>query len=332
MIPLEWFELAQGRISSHVVKTPLTLDTRKGLYLKWENKQITGSFKARGALNKVLSLEDWERARGLVTASAGNHGQGVALAGQLSGCAVEVFVPEHAPRSKIEAMQALGATLHFVAGGYGEAEPAARDHARKKESTFVSPYNDGQVIAGQGTLAIEVLQQLASAAAWPAKSDGNAGIEIENWIVPTGGGGLISACGSVIRAVQGRPRLIGVQPEASAFTHSLYHRHTQAGVEDRPTLADGLSGPLEQDSVTIPMMRELVDDMVTVSEEAISRAIAYAWVVHGEKIEGSAAAALAAALDGAVEKRPSVVIISGGNIDEAVFEGIIAEHAGLPWN
>ena len=128
--------------------------------IKWENRQVTGSFKARGAFNKVLLLEEWEREVGLVAASAGNHGQGLALAGQKHGAVVEVFVSEQAVPAKVDAMRALGAIIHTVPGSYGEVEAAAKAYAENQQKTWVSPYNDGQVIAGQGTLGLELLRAL----------------------------------------------------------------------------------------------------------------------------------------------------------------------------
>jgi threonine dehydratase len=302
------------------------------LYIKWENHQVTGSFKARGALNKVLSLEDWERHNGLAAASAGNHGQGVALAAQLTGCTADVFVPAHAVNSKVDAMRGLGAKIHFVEGGYGEAEYGGREFALRERKAFISPYNDGQVIAGQATLALEILRQLSEVTGLESAEGGDGPIEIENWIVPTGGGGLISACGIVTAQLRRRPRLIAVQPAASAFAHGLYYRHTQDGIDDNPTLADGLSGPVEADSVTIPMMQEFVDEMVVVSEAAIARAIAFAWQTQHERIEGSGAVSLAAVLEGLVPAQPCVVIVTGGNIDEDVFQQIAAQHIGQRWD
>lgn len=319
MIPFEWFEVAEQRIRSHIKRTPLTRDDRMQLYLKWENHQITGSFKARGALNKVLSLEAWEREAGLVAASAGNHGQGVALAGRMTGSPVDVFVPRNAVTTKVAAIRDLGGQVHLVEGGYGEAETAARGYAAHQSRTFVSPYNDGQVIAGQGTIAFEVLDQLQS-------EFGVAPQEIGAWIVPTGGGGLISGVGEVLRQLAGMtPRLLGVQPKESAFTYSLFHRHTQTDVQDRPTLADGLSGAIDENSITIPMMRELVDDLLIVPEDSIRNAIGWAWRTYRDKIEGSAAVALAAVLDALVPERPCVVILTGGNIDTATLESILAQ-------
>jgi threonine dehydratase len=286
--------------------------------MKWENHQITGSFKPRGALNKILSLDDWERKQGLVAASAGNHGQGVALAGQITGAPVEVFVSEHAVPAKVEAMRKLGAQIYPVPGGHAEAEAAGRTYAQEKRRVFVSPYNDGQVIAGQGTIGLEMLAEL----------DGN---EAEAWIVPSGGGGLISAIGTLFTRLERRPKLIGVQAEASPFTNSLFHRHTQDGVQDLPTLADGLSGAVEQGSVTIPMIESYVDDFLTVSEDEIGRAIAFAWHVHHEKIEGSAAVALAAVLEEKIRERPVALILTGGNIQPEVHQRIIEKYVGERW-
>lgn len=319
MIPHEWFERAVDRIQAHVVQTPLTVDKQRGLYLKWENHQVTGSFKARGALNKILSLEEWEQKSGLVAASAGNHGQGVALAAKMTKTAAEVFVPVHAVRSKVEAIRRLGGEVRFVEGGYQEAEAAAKEYASRQGKIFVSPYNDGQIIAGQGTVALEMVRQLTDKH-YAASQD------IAAWVFPVGGGGLITGCGAALGGIGPRPKLFGVQPEASAFTDSLFHLHTQDGVKDNPTLADGLSGAIDEDSITIPMLRELVSDVVTVSEAAIERAIAHAWWSYGEKIEGSAAVALAATLEGIVEARPCVVVLTGGNIEREVFEGIIDRH------
>ncbi|TLM97333.1 pyridoxal-phosphate dependent enzyme, partial [bacterium] len=150
MIPQEWLREAHCRIRPTVITTPVTEDPQRGLFLKWENHQVTGSFKIRGALNKVLCLEPWERTRGLVTCSAGNHGQGVALAGQQTASRVIVFASDHAVSAKVNAMRQYGAEVRLVNGGYALAEKTAREFAETEEMTFVSPYNDGQVIAGQG--------------------------------------------------------------------------------------------------------------------------------------------------------------------------------------
>jgi threonine dehydratase len=303
MIPYTWLEQAAERINGHIQKTPLTYDPNNDMYLKWENHQVTGSFKARGALNKVLTLEKWERQRGLVTASAGNHGQGLALAGKLIQAPVVIFASEHAVASKIEAMESLGAQVRLVPGGYGEAEQAGLEYAAAQGMTWISAYNDGQIIAGQGTLGLETLMELP-------------GLPQAVWVVPVGGGGLISGIGAAIKthSAGGDCSLIGVQSEASPFGYFLYHKGSSEGVIEQPSLADGLAGEIEKDSLTIPLMRRYLDDFVLVSEQAIADAIRYAWNRYQEVLEGAGAAALAAVLSGKVKGRPAVVILSGGNI------------------
>jgi len=343
MIPSEWIDQADERIAPHIVRTPLTHDAARNLYVKWENRQKTGSFKARGALNKILGLEDWEREAGIVTASAGNHGQGVALAGQLTGAQVTCFVSEHAVPVKVNAIRALGAEIVAVAGGYPEAEAAGRKFAFENQKTWVSPYNDGQVIAGQGTIGLEVMQAVGRNT-------------ISTYLVPVSGGGLIAGIGAALARLSPRPRLVGVQPEAAPFMHALFYRGSQDGIPDLPSLADGLTGAVESDSVTIPMVKQLVDDIVLVSEEDIARAVAFAFTGYGETIEPSGAVTIAAALRevernacpaprGCFAKRsrrdiplrgnaagyhpaPLVAIVSGGNIQPEVHARIVAEYAG----
>ena len=330
MIPLSSIEEAAGRIAPYIQQTPLTADPENGLYLKWENRQITGSFKIRGALNKLLALRPEERERGIVTASAGNHGQGVAWAGRLVGARVIVFASQGAVPAKLEKMRGLGAEVRLVPGGYGDAEQAGLAYAAAQGATWVSPYNDPQVIAGQGTLALEILNErpeLLQAA----------------WVVPGGGGGLISGIGSALKklpnppappSLSGKggeresgltPNLIGVQSEASPFLYDLFHTGSQASSVELPSLADGLAGPVEEGSLTIPLVQETVDDFVLVREQEIAQAIRYAWQRYEERIEGSAGAALAAVLSGRVTARPVVVVISGGNIQPELHAQIVDE-------
>ena len=325
MIPLEWIQQANFRIAPHILRTPLTRDNDMDLRIKWENLQVTGSFKARGALNKVLGLHEWECARGLVAASAGNHGQGVALAGNIVGAPVSIFASEHAVPKKIKAMEALGARVHLVTGGYGEAESAGIMFAQQNQATWISPYNDGQVIAGQGTLALEVLSDV------PA-------LQVYTWVVPVGGGGLISGIGAALSVLAPSHRLIGVQSEASAFMHGLFVRGSQDDVQDLPTLADGLSGPVESGAVTIPLVRRYVDEIILVSEAEICDAIAQTWMRYQQRIEGSAAVCMAAIFSGKIRVHPAVVVITGGNIDEGLHQQLCQaggkvdyrEHASHP--
>jgi threonine dehydratase len=316
MFPESWLEEASQRIAPFINHTPLTYDPARQIYLKWENQQVTGSFKARGAFNKVFTLEKWERERGLVAASAGNHGQGVALAAQRAGAHAIVFAPEHAVMAKVEAMRSLGAEVRLVAGGYGEAEQAGLAYAQSSAATWISPYNDGQVIAGQGTIALEVWQDLPTHAPM-------------TWVVPAGGGGLVAGIGVALESLRSNispvQRLVAVQSAASPFLHEVFHHGTQAHSQELPSLADGLAGPVEEGSLTIPLIKRYVQDFVLVSEREIAQAIAFCWVNYGERIEGSAAVVLAAVLSGAVTERPVVLVISGGNIQPELFEKILSE-------
>ena len=310
-IPAEWLIQAAGRIAAHIQKTPITYDVYHDLYLKWENHQVTGSFKPRGALNKVLSLQAWELERGLVAASAGNHGQGVALAARLVGAPAIVFASEHATPAKVAAMRDLGAEVRLVPGGYGEAEQAGLEYSASSRATWISPYNDGQVIAGQGTLALEILEQ------WEDTRP-------PTWVVPAGGGGLAAGIGAAIRwqAPVGS-KLVAVSSEASPFLFGLYRTGSQEGILELSSLADGLAGPVEPGSVTVPLAKETIDDFVLVTEDEIRRAIRYAWQQYAEKIEGSAAVALAAVLYGKITARPAILLITGGNIQSELHARII---------
>ncbi|GAB4428083.1 MAG: threonine ammonia-lyase [Anaerolineales bacterium] len=314
MISLQELLQARTRISAHITHTSLTYDAAQKVYIKWENQQVTGSFKARGALNKVLSLSDHEREAGLVAASAGNHGQGLALAAKITAAPVEVFVSESAADVKVQAMRAMGASIHVVSGGYPQAESAGRAYAQQHGKTWVSPYNDAQVVAGQGTIGLELQEDLSE--------------NTVAWLIPVSGGGLIVGIGLSIREQAKRPRLIGVQAEASPFMHSLFYHDTQKNVPDLPSLADGLTGEVEDNALTIPLVKQLVNEIVLVSEKEIAHAMAYAWRAHGQKIEGSGAVGLAAVLSGKVTVRPLAVVVSGGNVGEDVLTGILDRFSG----
>jgi threonine dehydratase len=315
MFPFSWLQNAANNIQPYVHQTPLTYDDELDLYLKWENQQITGSFKARGAFNKTITLLDWEREKGLVTASAGNHGQGLALAGKTFHVPVTIFVSEHAAKNKLEAMQALNATLITVPGGYPEAEQAGLTYASEHQATWVSPYNDAQVIAGQGTVALEILQQLPH-------------LTRADWLVSVGGGGLISGTALAVKQnpdfrAGAAQRVVGIQSESSAFMHALFYKNTQKGVIERPSLADGLHGAVQAQSVTINLIRKLVDEIILVSEDEIAKAIQYAWKKYQQVIEGAAAVTLAAFLSGKITRRPAIAIITGKNIDQSLHQELI---------
>lgn len=319
MVSVTAIQEAKDRIQQYIRTTPLTYDPVLDTYIKWENQQKTGSFKLRGALNKVLTLQPLERERGLVAASAGNHGQGLAVAGQLVGAKVTIFASEHAVPKKIKSMQELGAQVILVPGGYAEAENAGLTYAQGVGATWVSPYNDIQVIAGQGTLALEILAELAS----PQQL---------TWLIPVGGGGLASGICSALAPLQPRPRLVGVQSTASPFFHALFHFGSQVGVDEFPSLADGLAGPVENESATIPILCDLLDDLILVTEDEIAQAIAYTWLKYGQRIEGSAAVTFAALLSGKITVHPAVIVISGGNIQPEVHERLVLNYGSSDYS
>ncbi|MGE5816338.1 MAG: threonine ammonia-lyase [Acidobacteriota bacterium] len=300
---------AHARLSGRVIRTPLRRSEwlsrliDADVWLKLECVQLTGSFKIRGALNAAILHA--ERHAGvpapLVTASAGNHGRALALAAEQINVPLTVFVPENAPKTKIDAIRNHGATL-VRERDYDAAEAAARAYAEREGATFVSPYNDADVIAGAGTVALEVFDDLP---------------EARTLVVPVGGGGLASAIGLVCQAQPGKVSMIGVEAEASqAFSVGLRAGRITT-ITPLPTLADGLGGNLEGGSITFPLMQQVCDGIVTVSEDALGRAIA---ALVGEEhlvAEGAGAAAVAAiaerkakSVDGAI-----VAIVSGSNID-----------------
>jgi len=317
MIPFEWIESAAHQIAPYVNETPLSYDQENNLFIKWENHQITGSFKARGAFNKILNLEPWEREAGLLAASAGNHGQGVALAGQKTGAAVKIFAPEEAPSVKVSGMRALGAEVTLIPGGYTAAENAALEEAQNGHATWVSPYNDGHVIAGQGTMSLEIIRQLEK---YP-----NDKLSETTWYIPTSGGGLLAGMATALQNIPHRPRILGVQTKAAPYMHNLFYQGTQDGIHETPTLADGLAGWVEPGSITIPLIRENVDEILLVDEEPIHQAVRIAWHRYNERIEAAAAVVLAAALSETESKGPKVVVISGGNIDDDLHRELVDE-------
>ncbi|HWQ46734.1 MAG TPA: pyridoxal-phosphate dependent enzyme [Longilinea sp.] len=298
------------RVSGFVRMTPLTFDPKLNLILKWENHQVTGSFKLRGAANKILSLTEMEQKRGLVAASAGNHGQGVALVARQVGCRSIVFCPSSTPLTKLNAMRALGAELHLIDGDYATVEKQAEEYAIMQQMTWISPYNDGQVIAGQGTIGLEILRQMDPFVA-------------KVCVVPIGGGGMLSGIGAAFENIKNPVKIIGAQSTASPFFHSLFHHGNQSGQVELPSLADGLAGAVEENSITIPMVNKYAQDIILVDEEEIGQAIAFCWYHFGERIEGSAAAALAAVLTGKISERPALVILSGGNIQPELHQELI---------
>ena len=271
--------------------------------LKLETLQPTFSFKIRGALNAVLRLVEEHGADlpPLVTASAGNHGRALAYAARDAGAALTVYVPENAPRVKLEAIQQLGAELR-PCRDYDEAERQAKQHGASGAALFISPYSHPEVIAGAGTVALEILADRP---------------DIDTFVVPIGGGGLISGVAIAAQALRSDPRVIGVEVEASSpFTQSIAAGRI-VEIEVRETLADGLAGNMDPDTITFDIVRQHVDQIVLVTEPELRQAIG--GIVREERLiaEPAAAAAVAAVSSGkmAVQGGRVAVILSGANID-----------------
>jgi threonine dehydratase len=277
--------------------------------LKLETLLPTFSYKIRGALNAVLRLSEQNGdRRPIVTASAGNHGRAMAWAAGTTGLRLTVYVPRTAPRTKLEAIRESGAALELCAD-YDEAERRAKAHGARGDAIYVSPYSHPDIIAGAGTVGLEILEE------WP---------EVEVVVVPIGGGGLIGGI-AIAAAAAGTTTVAGVEVEASSpFTTGLAAGRIVT-IDVRPTLADGLAGNLDPDAVTFELVRDLVSLIALVSEEDLRNAIA-GTAVHERLIaEGAGAAGVAAVLARKidVENRRVAVVLSGGNIDQDKLKGVL---------
>jgi threonine dehydratase len=308
-IVLDDVRAAAERIRGRVLRAPLRRSewlsgvTGADVHLKLEVVQPTSSYKIRGAFNAAMRVR--ERAGDgndlrLVTASAGNHGRALAYAARALGLPLTVFIAANAPRAKVDAIRAAGAKLREWVD-YDEAERQAKLHAAEGGGIFISPYSHPDVIAGAGTIGIELLEDL------PA---------IEAVIVPIGGGGLISGIGIAVKALSPSTRVIGVEVSASSpFTRSLAAGRL-VPIDVGPSLADGLIGNLDPDTITLDIVRDVVDEIVVVDEPILRRALAGIVTNEHLVIEGAAAAGPAAILGGQIDFRGSVaVILTGANID-----------------
>jgi threonine dehydratase len=298
-------QAAQLRIGGQVRRTPLERSvwlsqyTGAEVFLKLECWQRTRSFKMRGAANAIAGLPAVARARGVVTSSAGNHGQAVALAAAEAGLPATIFVPSDAPRTKKARIRSYGAELNEDAATYDDAERVAVEYARERDAFFVHGFSDPDVVAGQATVGMEILDELP---------------DVREVIVPVGGGGLIGGVGSVMRSAAAPVRIIGVQSER---TNAMYEAFRGGHVVDTPvtpTLADGLAGCTNEPAFRLA--RRVVDELHLVEEAAIAAAVRDHFRHDGIVAEGAAAVGAAALITVPLELRgPVVVVISGGNID-----------------
>jgi threonine dehydratase len=307
---------ASSRIAGLVRETPLdysyrfSAGTGAEIFFKLENLQYTGSFKLRGAANRLMTLTPGQREAGCVAASSGNHGAAVAYAMRKLGIDGVIFVPEQTSTAKVDAIRSYGGDVRFFGSDGLDTELHARAYADKHGMFYVSPYNDPEVIAGQGTCGIEI------AASVP---------EFDTLYVAVGGGGLVSGIASVLKSSNPAVRIVGCQPEASAvMAHSV-----EAGrIIDEPsrtTLSDGTAGGIEQHAMTFDLCRELVDEFVLVSEVEIARAMRRFIDFEHQLIEGAAGVALGAMLKQreVLAGRRVVVLICGGNVSRDTLKRVL---------
>ena len=309
-------EAARERIGASIVRTPvvpalaLRDRLRAPLHLKLENMQRTGSFKDRGALNRLLELTDAERACGVVTASAGNHAQAVAYHGSRLGIPVHVVMPEHTPLIKVSNTRRFGADVRFHGATLSDAMVEARRMQAEDGLVLVHAFDDARVIAGQGTIGLELLEQIP---------------EVTTVLVPIGGGGMISGIALALKEQRPQIRIIGVEAAAAASAAASRRAGHIARIETSDTIADGIAVKRVGD-LTFPIIERYVDDIVAVSEEEIAHAVHL--LLENEKLlaEGAGAVPLAALLGGRLTVQPSdvtVMVLSGGNIDVNLVKRII---------
>ncbi len=312
--------VARQRIEPYVRRTPLvhspwiSAHTGANVRLKLESIQVTNSFKARGAVNASVARLEWkagdpQRDTLIVTASAGNHGRAMAYAAERLGMQLVVFTPADAPRAKLDHIARHGADLRAVAPSYEDAELMAKQFAADAKVTYISPYSHPDVIAGAATVALEIVEE------WPS---------VEAIVVPVGGGGLISGIAVAIKAISPGIEVIGVEAEASPAFHTSLAAGRITTVAVRPTIADGLAGNMDPETITFDYVRRLVDRVELAPEKALEDAVR-ALVAHEHLIaEGAGATAVAGLLSGIRPRGVNVaVIVSGSNIDAARLAGLL---------
>ncbi len=308
---------ARTRLAPYLTPTPLERASGLGAHtwLKLENANKTHSFKVRGALNALRALDPSARARGVVTASSGNHAQGIAYAAQALGIHADILMSVNASPKKMAGVRRWGVKPILFGATYDDAENEALRRARDEGLTYISPYNNALVIAGQGTIAMEIIDVLP---------------DVRRVIVPVGGGGLISGVALAIKTIQPAARVIGVSPAASPdMLNTITGMAHPLSFE---TLADALPGAIETGSITLDLTRRYVDDLVLVSEDAIAHAMHWMIAHAGWLAEGGGVVGLAALLSGVLpmdaDPGATVIVISGGNVDSTVITRVLNNAHG----
>ncbi|MBN1245631.1 pyridoxal-phosphate dependent enzyme [Candidatus Bathyarchaeota archaeon] len=319
MVTLENIQDARKAIAPFIKCTPLVqsqfLTTFCGcpLFLKLENLQITSSFKPRGVFNKLLHLSAEEKNRGIITASAGNHGQAVAFAAQKLNYYARVVVPKPTPKVKTDGIKKYGADLVLFGENYDEAERKAKELARKDGCAYISPYNDELIIAGHGTIGLEILETLPN---------------VDAVMVPLGGGGLISGISIAIKSRRPDVQVIGVQSQSSPVMYESLKAGKIVNVQKvGNSVAEGLSGNVGP--ITFEIVQKYVDSVVLVKEETLRQAVYLLWTHDKQVVEGSGAAAVSPVIENKplFKNKRVVSVVTGGNIDSDLFQSILkSEH------
>lgn len=302
------YALKDVAIQTDVLHAP-KLNKNADLFLKTENLQVTGSFKVRGAYYKMSRLTEEEKARGVIACSAGNHAQGVALAAQKNGIKAVICLPDSAPISKIEATKSYGAEICLVEGTYDDAYQRALELQKEKGYTFIHPFDDPDVIAGQGTIALELAEQIP---------------DMDAVIVPIGGGGLISGVAYTIKSLNPDIKVYGVQSSgAPSMLNSIHDAHIER-LDSVFTIADGIAVK-QPGELTYDICSKYIDEIVTVTDDEISAAILALMEQHKLVTEGAGAVSVAAAMFDKVDikGKKAVCILSGGNIDVTILSRVI---------
>ena len=313
MLTLEMIQQAQEALRGIARRTPLDPAPKLGenIYIKAENLQLTGAFKLRGAYNKILSLTPEEAARGVIACSAGNHAQGIALSATRLGIRSVICMRAGAPISKVEATRAYGAEVVLVPGVYDDAAREAERLTKEHGYTFAHPFNDPYVIAGQGTIGLEILEQLP---------------DVSQVVVPIGGGGLISGIAYAIKHLKPSCRVIGVQAEGAASMEQSIRQGRPVELGSVATIADGIAVKRPGD-LTFQLCREYVDEIVTVREDEIASAILALMEVQKTVAEGAGATPVAACMFKKVDTTAgkTVCVVSGGNVDVTTLSRVITK-------
>lgn len=311
------FQVARQVLSGSIRQTPVeqsvALSALAGapVYLKLEHTQITGSFKLRGAINAVANLTDEQKKGGVVGASTGNHGRGLAYAARAAGVPCIICMSDLVPQTKIDGIRAQGAEVRIVGHSQDDAQEEVDRLVAQQGMTMVPPFDHRNVIAGQGTVGLEILEQVP---------------QVATVLVPLSGGGLVSGVAAAMKAERPDTRIVGVSMERGAAMHQSLRAGKPVAVEELPTLADSLGGGIGLDNrLTFALTRDLVDDVVLVSEKEIAAGIRHAYWQERQIVEGSGSVGIAALLAGKVETNgPLVALLSGGNIDMKLHHRIIS--------